>query len=423
MTDLDATSGGEPHPQYMIFLLVFFFFLTGLLGFLICHMLKKKGYRCRTGDLEEEEECKDKLAPDDGPEENQDTVEQILKCIIENEANMEAFKEMLGNQNPCEHNVASRLPRKESLGGCPRTTTPKVRPGEQTVFSVGRFRVTHMEKKNSLQGSPNLPAKESVDHSDNTEPLDDQEDPAKSQEGYNLRNMFKQVSPTNGVVAVETKRKKSVTLFPPWKSSEPAAAAKEAPGNSGGGGGRDGSGHRRRRRRQRRLSRLHRAAGEPRPAAGRGHGHRRADRLGDGGGQGRGGTGGQGRGGRGGGGQGRPERGGRGRPSPAPARMRHFSVVRTGQRAEEAAMPGEFGRDDMVEMEDIKDCRVSLEEDSRPSWEEKRRSVHTQHKCNDSGKGAREGHVSTWKHIHTQPQDAAFSADAKGTKQNECESK
>ncbi|XP_035267762.1 RELT-like protein 2 isoform X2 [Anguilla anguilla] len=434
MTDLDATSGGEPHPQYMIFLLVFFFFLTGLLGFLICHMLKKKGYRCRTGDLEEEEECKDKLAPDDGPEENQDTVEQILKCIIENEANMEAFKEMLGNQNPCEHNVASRLPRKESLGGLPphhhtvhsgadrnschlcaqnrskkarrrnRVPRSKVRPGEQTVFSVGRFRVTHMEKKNSLQGSPNLPAKESVDHSDNTEPLDDQEDPAKSQEGYNLRNMFKQVSPTNGVVAVETKRKKSVTLFPPWKSSEPAAAAAKKPqetaaavaavmevviddddddngdcpdsteqpespvpppeegtdtdvptdsemagdkvaangGDKVAANGGDKAG----------ASAEDKVAAGAQAAEDAGAGDKVAPSAED---------------------AGAPEQ-------PAPARMRQFSVVRTGQRAEEAAMPGEFGRDDMVEMEDIKDCRVSLEEDSRPSWEEKRRSVHTQHK-------------------------------------------
>ncbi|KAJ8352675.1 hypothetical protein SKAU_G00241510 [Synaphobranchus kaupii] len=257
MTDQDTTDAGEPPPQYMIFLLVFFFFLTGLLGFLICHMLKKKGYRCRTGELDEE--CEDKLAPgnnEEGVEENQDTVEQILKCIIENEANMEAFKEMLGNQNACEHKVSSRLPRKESLGGIPphhhtvhsgadrnschhctqsrskkarrrsRVTRSKVRPGEQTVFSCGQgFRVTHMEKK-SPQGSSNLPLNESCDQSDQAEPLDDQDDAGKPQEGYNLRNMFKQVGPTNGAVPAETKRKKSVTLLGPWKSGEPAVSKK-----------------------------------------------------------------------------------------------------------------------------------------------------------------------------------------------------
>lgn len=32
----------------MLFLLVLVFFLMGLVGFMICHVLKKKGYRCRT---------------------------------------------------------------------------------------------------------------------------------------------------------------------------------------------------------------------------------------------------------------------------------------------------------------------------------------------------------------------------------------
>ncbi|XP_007578678.1 RELT-like protein 2 isoform X3 [Poecilia formosa] len=100
MTKLAASEAGEHPPSYIIFLVVFLFFLTGLLGFLICHLLKKKGYHCRTGDLEDE---KEKLGEDEDDEndENQDTVEQILKCIMENEANMEAFNEMLGNHNVC----------------------------------------------------------------------------------------------------------------------------------------------------------------------------------------------------------------------------------------------------------------------------------------------------------------------------------
>lgn len=56
MTDLEALGVGDAPPPYMIFLVVFFFFLTGLLGFLICHLLKKKGYRCRTGDMDDEDE-------------------------------------------------------------------------------------------------------------------------------------------------------------------------------------------------------------------------------------------------------------------------------------------------------------------------------------------------------------------------------
>ncbi|KAI1884986.1 hypothetical protein AGOR_G00215540 [Albula goreensis] len=398
MTDQENTNVGEPPPQYMIFLLVFFFFLTGLLGFLICHMLKKKGYRCRTGDLDDDEDCEDKLAPgdnDDGSEDNQDTVEQILKCIIQNEANMEAFQEMLGNQNTCEHNDA-RLPRKESLGGIPphhhtvhsgmdrnschlcaqsrskkarrrsRVARSKARPGEQTVFSVGRFRVTHMEKKNSIQGSTNLPVNESGDQSEHTLPLDD---PAKPrEEGYNLRNMFKDVSPTNGVVPMETKRKKSVTLLTPRRGSdpvvgtkktlEPVAAMEDVGNGDNGDNGDDGD-----------------DGDDDNPDT--------------------------------------PEQPESSVPPPeegtdtdvptdsemavekpptgvanveevivlkaVPERIREFSVVRMGEPADEAAQ-GEDGRDDMVEMEDIKDCRVSQEEDGRHSREEKRRSVHSQHK-------------------------------------------
>ncbi|KAJ8015222.1 hypothetical protein DPEC_G00023890 [Dallia pectoralis] len=273
MTDLDALTVGEPQPPYMIFLLVFFFFITGLLGFLVCHLLKKKGYRCRTGDEEgEEEECEEKLAPDkiagvhaapsdshlnitddeEEKEDNQDTVEQILKCIIENEANMEAFKEMLGKQDICEHHDP-RLLRKESLGGIPphhhtihsaaqldhkscthcvqgrskkarlrsrmaRTNKPKT-PGdksESTVFAVGRFRVTHMEKKD--HGSSNQLDQSEIPDNKNG----DEEHPQKTEE-YNLQSMFKDVQTgnTNNVLP-PTKRKKSLVLFSLRRGSDQA---------------------------------------------------------------------------------------------------------------------------------------------------------------------------------------------------------
>ncbi|KAK6298705.1 hypothetical protein J4Q44_G00302150 [Coregonus suidteri] len=275
MTDLEASTVGETPPPYIIFLLVFFFFITGLLGFLVCHLLKKKGYRCRTGEEEEEdeEECKQKLGPDknawgqaassdnlsyitdDEEEDNQDTVEQILKCIIENEANMEAFKEMLGKQNICEHHDPTLL-RKESLGGIPphhhtvhsgaqldhksctlcvqgrskkarrrsrvpRNNKPRT-PGERresTVFAVGRFRVTHMDKKDQGSG----------DQLDQSEALDsekgDEEDPQRK-DGYNLRSMFKDVKTdsTNGVVPTAAKRKKSLVLFSLRRGSDPVGA-------------------------------------------------------------------------------------------------------------------------------------------------------------------------------------------------------
>ncbi|XP_027887223.1 RELT-like protein 2 isoform X1 [Xiphophorus couchianus] len=259
MTKLAASGAGEHPPSYIIFLVVFLFFLTGLLGFLICHLLKKKGYRCRTRDLEDEE---DKLGEDedDENEENQDTVEQILKCIMENEANMEAFNEMLGNHSVCVRHD-QRL-RKESIGGIPphlhtvhsgtdlnscllcaqvkakrgrrqsRTPRFKQRPGEQTVFSVGRFRVTHSDKK--LQGSPNLLAVsgDQLDQSQDSE--------ERKEDGYNLKNMFKEVQPpsdgANGVAANAGKRKKSVTIFGLRRGSDPSGLrVKERVGRDTGG--------------------------------------------------------------------------------------------------------------------------------------------------------------------------------------------
>ncbi|KAJ3588196.1 hypothetical protein NHX12_011790 [Muraenolepis orangiensis] len=264
MSESDSSVVEEPPPTYMIFLVVFLFFVTGLLGFLVCHTLKKKGYRCRTWDTdeedEEEEEDKDEEegkkkkkqqeeqqedgSGEDDDEDTQDTVEQILKCIIENEANMEAFKEMLGNQNICALHDP-RLLRKESLGGIPphhhtvhsgsdrnschlcaqsrvkkgrrRSRTPKPKkPGEQTVFSVGRFRVIHTDKK--PQGSPN-PLVGSGDQLNQSQDSSDQKEGTEDSKegGYNLRNMFKDVKqPTegsNGVVPNAGKRRKSLTIF------------------------------------------------------------------------------------------------------------------------------------------------------------------------------------------------------------------
>lgn len=248
MTELEASGLGEHPPPYMIFVVVFLFFLTGLLGFLVCHLLKKKGYRCRTGDMDdEEEEEEEKLQgnADDEDEGNQDTVEQILKCIIENEANMEAFNEMLGNRNVCVRHDP-RL-RKESIGGIPphhhtvhsgadhnschlcaqvrskkgrrqsRTPRSKQRPGEQTVFSVGRFRVTHHDKK--LHGGPN-PLVSSGDRLDQSQDSED-----RKEGGYNLRSMFKDVRPpsesSNGIAPNVGKRRKSVTIFGLRRGSDP----------------------------------------------------------------------------------------------------------------------------------------------------------------------------------------------------------
>uniref|UniRef100_A0A8C4MYR3 RELT like 2 n=1 Tax=Equus asinus asinus TaxID=83772 RepID=A0A8C4MYR3_EQUAS len=71
------------HGLYMLFLLVLVFFLMGLVGFMICHVLKKKGYRCRTSRGSEPDDAQ--LQPPEDDDMNEDTVERIVRCIIQNE--------------------------------------------------------------------------------------------------------------------------------------------------------------------------------------------------------------------------------------------------------------------------------------------------------------------------------------------------
>ncbi|XP_004854360.1 RELT-like protein 2 isoform X1 [Heterocephalus glaber] len=176
------------HGLYMLFLLVLVFFLMGLVGFMICHVLKKKGYRCRTSRASEPDDAQ--LQPPEDDDVNEDTVERIVRCIIQNEANAEALKEMLGDSEgegtvqlssvdatsslqdgapshhhtvhlgssaPCIHCSRSKRPPLVRQG---RSKEGKSHPraGETTVFSVGRFRVTHIEKRYGLHehrdGSP-----------------------------------------------------------------------------------------------------------------------------------------------------------------------------------------------------------------------------------------------------------------------------
>ncbi|XP_060109788.1 RELT-like protein 2 [Heteronotia binoei] len=190
MSEQNGTQDGEEKGQHslsMPFLMVLVFFAMGLVGFLICHILKKKGYRCRTFrdelDLDHKESLT-QLDDDEDEEMNEDTVEKIVKCIIQNEANVEVLKEMLGEgdrelQIPLPVAMPSLCPHRNSQdGGVPHhhtvhlgsTQAPcmlcskkkrhplhrqsrsregksKMHPGETTVFSVGRFHVTHIGKK------------------------------------------------------------------------------------------------------------------------------------------------------------------------------------------------------------------------------------------------------------------------------------
>lgn len=63
-TTVTAGNNNKPeHLEYVAFVLVPVFFIMGLLGILICHVLKKKGYRCTTEaeEVEEEEKPDEKI--------------------------------------------------------------------------------------------------------------------------------------------------------------------------------------------------------------------------------------------------------------------------------------------------------------------------------------------------------------------------
>ncbi|XP_052590934.1 RELT-like protein 1 [Peromyscus californicus insignis] len=191
-----TNNAGNGHPEYIAYVLVPVFFIMGLLGVLICHLLKKKGYRCTTeAEQEVEEEKVEKIELNDSVNENSDTVGQIVHYIMKNEANADILKAMVADnsvadvespvtpstpgsppvspgplspggtpgKHVCGHHlhtvggvverdVCQRCrhkrwhfirPTNKSKEGRPR------RQGEVTVLSVGRFRVTKVEHKSN----------------------------------------------------------------------------------------------------------------------------------------------------------------------------------------------------------------------------------------------------------------------------------
>ncbi|XP_067852053.1 RELT-like protein 2 [Heptranchias perlo] len=171
------------------------------MGILLCHVLQEKGYHCRTSrEPNSEREARLTTGPDDlqeTNESNQDTVEQIVQCIIENEANMEALKEMLKDHEEVERPVLRPLFPQQIVTKSPalvphhhtvhsgaaagarsaclhcnqrrkraslhvhrraREVKGRGQGVEVTVLSIGRFRVTHVEKSRGVQELYTLPA-------------------------------------------------------------------------------------------------------------------------------------------------------------------------------------------------------------------------------------------------------------------------
>ncbi|MGH0130457.1 UNVERIFIED_CONTAM: hypothetical protein FKN15_035184 [Acipenser sinensis] len=180
----------------------------GLLGVLICHLLKKKGYRCTTdteADIKEEKNGEEKTEMNDTFSEcNADTVGQIVHYIMKNEANSEALKAMVQDSSidpdspttpnspiiqvtpstplplrrgstPAKHTCQSN--HLHTIGGmaernvCSRCNHKKwpliwqgnkagdlkrIRHGAITVLSVGRFRVTKAENRSNPKARKSL---------------------------------------------------------------------------------------------------------------------------------------------------------------------------------------------------------------------------------------------------------------------------
>ncbi|XP_078259125.1 tumor necrosis factor receptor superfamily member 19L isoform X2 [Rhinoraja longicauda] len=199
----------EKHTEYAVFVLVPIFCVVGLCGIFICNFLKKKGYRC-ISEKSDEETPNGKLAfnmipfsPDDT---NEDTIGVLVRLITGKKENAAALQEMLrehellkesttNNMIEIRKNVSERFvplltipklckhhhihtvqtsttPLGSSCTRCSqkkwpelllnppiRNTTKSVkvgnrasRPGEITILSIGRFRVTQIPEQ-----KPNLP--------------------------------------------------------------------------------------------------------------------------------------------------------------------------------------------------------------------------------------------------------------------------
>ncbi|KAM9699513.1 RELT-like protein 1 isoform 1-T1 [Dama dama] len=195
-TPSPTNNTGNGHPEYIAYALVPVFFVMGLFGVLICHLLKKKGYRCTTeAEQDVEGEKVEKIELNDSVNENSDTVGQIVQYIMKNEANVDVLAAMVADNSVCDpespvtpstpgsppvspgplspggtpgkhicghhlHTVGGPIeqdvchrcrhkrwhfikPTNKSREGRPR------RQGEVTVLSVGRFRVTKVEPKSN----------------------------------------------------------------------------------------------------------------------------------------------------------------------------------------------------------------------------------------------------------------------------------
>uniref|UniRef100_A0A8C2A940 RELT like 1 n=1 Tax=Cyprinus carpio TaxID=7962 RepID=A0A8C2A940_CYPCA len=151
--------GNSSSPQNIAFFLVPSFFLLGLLGVLICHILKRKGYRCTTEaeedaelDKERDEEEKD---PEKGDlndtfsEDNADTVGRIVHYIMKNEANSDALKAMV--QDSIESEGRPVTPTSPNTPASPESPAPRGLPP-----STAKHTCNHLHTIGGIGGHKNI---------------------------------------------------------------------------------------------------------------------------------------------------------------------------------------------------------------------------------------------------------------------------
>ncbi|XP_026124478.1 RELT-like protein 1 [Carassius auratus] len=153
ITPNGKADGNSGNLDNIAFVLVPFFFLLGLLGVLICHILKRKGYRCTT-EAEEEEDLEKEEDEEKDPEKgdlndtfsegNTDTVGQIVHYIMKNEANSDALKAMVqdsiesegGPLTPTSPNTPTS-PETPALPGLPPSAAKHTCNHLHTIGGVG----------------------------------------------------------------------------------------------------------------------------------------------------------------------------------------------------------------------------------------------------------------------------------------------
>ncbi|XP_072900108.1 tumor necrosis factor receptor superfamily member 19L [Hemitrygon akajei] len=206
----------EKHTEFVVFALVPVFCVVGLCGIFICNALKKKGYRC-TSEKSDEESPNGKLAinaiPFISDEANEDTIGVLVRLITEKKENAAALQELLkehelleGTDSDnkaditsknaserlvplltipklCKHHHVHTVQTSATLLGssctrCSQKKWPELllnppirntakpvkvgtranRPGEITILSIGRFRVTQIpeQKQNVADGKSDL---------------------------------------------------------------------------------------------------------------------------------------------------------------------------------------------------------------------------------------------------------------------------